>query len=529
MATLDAVSRQRDALPSINYLDFDRTKRDGSDYSQKHPAMAGLNMTSAALVSPATMYSGPPPPYSYPSSTASTAPALAGLISPPDSRPTDPRRTSGDEKEPRVPQRHSLPSIHEALGAEQHLSYTAPPPVTAPPTQNPQTPAVNTTPSTPAPRSHPEHSYQGPPTSYSQTLASYPYPNVPRQSQPGQPQQSPYLQKEASFARFSTNSHEPKPHPLPSLKTAQSPIQAPHPGVPATYQSQPPSTRDHPSSYQSHHSPGRDYAPKSVSSMTSQYGYGPPQHYNYPRQPACDSPTTYQAPSNIRSSGNQYATWRSDGSEINRAEEGRKTASQGGALRGQAYGESVKRHLDIFDLETSLNEIADGSGKILDFSRHYGARAHQTQRSGPIPGSTPTLSECDDMIRQHNRVHDSLSRIREVLISQQHALADQRAQDQGYKGSLDYEGEDTYHEDLKGGGGFAGADAKKRRGRAAPPGRCHSCNRAETPEWRRGPDGARTLCNACGLHYAKLTRKMGSKASLAGSNLRPKSMGPGSP
>ena len=35
--------------------------------------------------------------------------------------------------------------------------------------------------------------------------------------------------------------------------------------------------------------------------------------------------------------------------------------------------------------------------------------------------------------------------------------------------------------------------------RAAPPGRCHSCNRAETPEWRRGPDGARTLCNACGL------------------------------
>lgn len=43
--------------------------------------------------------------------------------------------------------------------------------------------------------------------------------------------------------------------------------------------------------------------------------------------------------------------------------------------------------------------------------------------------------------------------------------------------------------------------------RAAPPGRCHSCNRIDTPEWRRGPDGARTLCNACGLHYAKLERK----------------------
>lgn len=81
--------------------------------------------------------------------------------------------------------------------------------------------------------------------------------------------------------------------------------------------------------------------------------------------------------------------------------------------------------------------------------------------------------------------------------------------------------------------------------RAAPPGRCHSCNRAETPEWRRGPDGARTLCNACGLRsciflpelslyanraadYAKLTRKMG-KTPQNGSNIRPKEMRQASP
>ena len=41
---------------------------------------------------------------------------------------------------------------------------------------------------------------------------------------------------------------------------------------------------------------------------------------------------------------------------------------------------------------------------------------------------------------------------------------------------------------------------------------CHSCNATETPEWRRGPDGARTLCNACGLHYAKLVRKQKTAA-----------------
>ncbi|KAH7399797.1 hypothetical protein BKA64DRAFT_707484 [Cadophora sp. MPI-SDFR-AT-0126] len=46
-----------------------------------------------------------------------------------------------------------------------------------------------------------------------------------------------------------------------------------------------------------------------------------------------------------------------------------------------------------------------------------------------------------------------------------------------------------------------------REPQAAFSGRCHGCNRTETREWRRGPDGARTLCITCGLHYAKLTGK----------------------
>ncbi|KAI8976754.1 hypothetical protein BDB01DRAFT_304860 [Pilobolus umbonatus] len=48
---------------------------------------------------------------------------------------------------------------------------------------------------------------------------------------------------------------------------------------------------------------------------------------------------------------------------------------------------------------------------------------------------------------------------------------------------------------------------RKRGKRAVFQGRCYSCNISETPEWRRGPHGARTLCNACGLHYAKLAKK----------------------
>ncbi|RPD74913.1 hypothetical protein L226DRAFT_68466 [Lentinus tigrinus ALCF2SS1-7] len=68
------------------------------------------------------------------------------------------------------------------------------------------------------------------------------------------------------------------------------------------------------------------------------------------------------------------------------------------------------------------------------------------------------------------------------------------------------------------GGAVPGQQKNKyrKRSRATPPGKCHSCNIRETPEWRRGPDGARTLCNACGLHYAKLMRKRDKTLDASG-------------
>ncbi len=106
------------------------------------------------------------------------------------------------------------------------------------------------------------------------------------------------------------------------------------------------------------------------------------------------------------------------------------------------------------------------------------------------------------MIHEQEKVMAALARMRDVIYKQQQALADQRNFDQQHYKAAPSEPDDdatSYMDKAEGSGGFAGSDSKKRRGRAAPPGRCHSCNRAETPEWRRGPDGARTLCNACGL------------------------------
>src|SRR5262249_33516196 len=33
--------------------------------------------------------------------------------------------------------------------------------------------------------------------------------------------------------------------------------------------------------------------------------------------------------------------------------------------------------------------------------------------------------------------------------------------------------------------------------------KCHECNATDTTEWRTGPDGPHTLCNGCGLRYAR--------------------------
>jgi hypothetical protein len=207
--------------------------------------------------------------------------------------------------------------------------------------------------------------------------------------------------------------------------------------------------------------------------------------------------------------------------------------------------------------------MAEGAGQITDFSKDYRQRAHQNQRIGMTPQSMPRLDEVDDMLKHSERIAMSLHRMREVVFNHHQVSMAESPPDARYQRINGYEQEvqSNYGDDTKGAVGFAGSDAKKpRRGvslpkhvvvchklipnkpsqRAAPPGRCHSCNRAETPEWRRGPDGARTLCNACGLRksastfapryrltfvdYAKLTRKMGGKSNMTSSNLRPKSL-----
>lgn len=132
------------------------------------------------------------------------------------------------------------------------------------------------------------------------------------------------------------------------------------------------------------------------------------------------------------------------------------------------------------------------STRTLDFSRHYAARAHQTQRSGPVIGSLPSLQEVEEMLSVQRRNQDALLRIRAAVVSQEHALAEQMAQRKAFKagGVREDDHMAMYQDEYKGSGGFAGPDSKKRRGVSSPFflfSFFFSCSLLSVGDWVLGP------------------------------------------
>ena len=285
-------------------------------------------MPAPPLASPTNTYSGPPPPYSFQSTTANSAVGLNAYISPPESR-----RTSGDEKEPAPPHHQSLPSIHEALGSEQHLSITSLLSKAGPPTtSNPSSQQSSTTLGA---RSHPDAASIAAPNTAAQvqspTRASHD--SLEKSSRPQFP---PYLQLDSGASRFSAiNAQEPHHMLTQPSRTAPSPVNA---------------FRQNTQSWPGQQSPTHDQLSRPATHMNSQYAYSPyqPTHSSYaPQTPLPASFEHVPAP---------HQGWRCAGSEIDRADEMRRTAVKQSPVP-QAFGETVKRHLDIFELETSLNEV----------------------------------------------------------------------------------------------------------------------------------------------------------------------------
>lgn len=102
----------------------------------------------------------------------------------------------------------------------------------------------------------------------------------------------------------------------------------------------------------------------------------------------------------------------------------------------------------------TFSKLAEASGRTLDFSRIYAARAHHSNHAGPLAG-LPSLSEVESMLQLQRRSSDALARLRSAVLNQEHAIAEQQNQPRENGG--------VYREEPKT-GGFAGGDTKKRRG-----------------------------------------------------------------
>jgi PAS domain S-box-containing protein len=56
---------------------------------------------------------------------------------------------------------------------------------------------------------------------------------------------------------------------------------------------------------------------------------------------------------------------------------------------------------------------------------------------------------------------------------------------------------------------YSYADKKHKKVKSADEYVCTDCGTLDSPEWRKGPNGPKTLCNACGLRWAKKEKKKG--------------------
>ena len=307
----------RPQLPALSYLDIDKAKEEM--YQSRHSSAAQNH--SSALPSPSHQYpSGPPPPYSHP------PPLHANNWSGAKSPLPGSRRASGEEHDG-VKQKQSLPSLSEALGVESQTSYSQPPPT------------------------------------------SQPLPLSTHQSQPAAPT-SPSPIRKRSYGMDSSETHNPYQYSFfrqdSAAPQSQQAVETKH-----TY---PPIQESRPPLHLQTAHPSRDYRPEKIGqSQTSSpqferstaqstssmgppsfpYGYTPyPPRYAQPSPASSNAGPIYQPSSQYPAPQTPSSNWKSENSSSSRfGPDDRHTTPP-------AYGDSVKRHLDLYDLEVALTEVS---------------------------------------------------------------------------------------------------------------------------------------------------------------------------
>ncbi|KAH6899735.1 hypothetical protein B0T10DRAFT_4044 [Thelonectria olida] len=404
-------------------------------------------MATATLITPTSHYQPQPSSYSVPYSHSSAA-SISNMIS-----SAEPRRSIDDNESPN---RQSLPSISEVIQGAKPGHYP------------------------------PAHSSIQPSTG----LPS-PFSSGPRSFSEAEKHNSPQPLHPASFPS--------RQDALPAFSDSPRPPFTSRPPLPpvSDRRASPTSKPDIPSQ---HHHSEQPKAPEPHHPMNGVYSHAPPPHPPVPYQsgqlPAGQMPLPSAYPISPRHAVPPHTPSGYD----HRAP---PHADDDYSVRGRYDHTTVNRHFESWNYQDSLGRIGTSSRTIFNFAEAYSRIAQEQHGAYTIPERLPTEREVSDMLGNVEHIKRSLEQVRDLVqTSIQNERAREGAKAKGYDDDHDVP---MYGDGLKPQYGIT--EVKKRRGRAAPPGRCHSCNRIDTPEWRRGPDGARTLCNACGLHYAKLERK----------------------
>ncbi|RYP21637.1 hypothetical protein DL765_002098 [Monosporascus sp. GIB2] len=147
---------------------------------------------------------------------------------------------------------------------------------------------------------------------------------------------------------------------------------------------------------------------------------------------------------------------------------------------------------DIVFMTELTNDIVRGVGGIAAV-RNHGMRArkrksrhHQESERNHHHGDGTSRASRGDGDHNHNHDHDD-DRDPEQSVSSSKRL--QRSKDKG-----------------------SNHNSSSKRA-------CQRCGRTDTPEWRTGPEGRKTLCNVCGLLYAKQRGRSRKSTEAVASNV----------
>ncbi|KAF3760793.1 hypothetical protein M406DRAFT_348277 [Cryphonectria parasitica EP155] len=456
----NSAARQRCAI--LTQCNFP-LKRDSRHFSHAE----GPTMATATLMNPMPHYQPHHPPYSSNYSHHSPAgPSGTAIMS-----PVEPRRMDDHE-----PLRQSLPSIQEVIGAKPPTPAGYPSSIST---------SVSTAPSLPSPFA-----------TAAAAAASRSY--AAEHSSPQDRHSSPRLLHNPTS--FPTRGEpmppfsDPNRPPLHARPPPPPPVNTYHLGA----RPSPPPLRTDAQHLAERHAEGHRSAGYPHSAISDPAGMA------YPPQPSSLPPG--QLPLSAHPMSPRYSSGPSLPSPYDASRASVQEDGDYGRRSTEKYEQTLNRHFEAWQYQEALAKIASGSRTVFNFADAYGRCAAEEQ--GPashIPTRIPSEREVTDMINMAEWMRGMLDQLRTMV--QHSTIINDRAREAS-RGKAPYEDEDVM---MYGSDGIKSpyemSSVKKRRGRAAPPGRCHSCNRIDTPEWRRGPDGARTLCNACGLHYAKLERK----------------------